>query len=445
MIDNVNINQLSPKATTPPGFGLDNLMFDFNKFAIDDTKDTLFDSIWNKSSQSSTLTKSSYVKNKSKSMSEMNLNLNIKKSLQTSIHNPQSHSKDNVKASHGVNNNSNVQAQLSKINHFNEYTIRLLLSDKEAGVIFKPEVNVLYNLSKNKVKVSITKPSIIPNINDRILTLQGTVENVAKSVSTLSRIWTQNEETSTIYIKSGINSRKLTEEHTFVRLLVCDLMIGSILGTKGSNVKQIESISGIKLIAFKGKLPECNDRMIELQGSVTSIYISMLIIGDKLYNCKILNGVVINYDPNNTVSGIVKDVLDKREPLHPYPGKRIGQVNQDTISPLHIRSSNESLKSSSLHYRSRSHPNMRKDPQVDNLMKREIIVHSDILYILQEKSKRDLDLLNSEEDSLLNISITQENFGYTKITIVGNQNSCLRAFNIYDFYIKVIRKDVKFI
>jgi heterogeneous nuclear rnp K-like protein 2 len=65
-------------------------------------------------------------------------------------------------------------------------------------------------------------------------------------------------------------------DYTTIKLLVAHQLMGSIIGKSGSKIKEIQEESGAKLVISKEMLPQSTERVIEVYGSVESMYVITL-------------------------------------------------------------------------------------------------------------------------------------------------------------------------
>jgi len=62
---------------------------------------------------------------------------------------------------------------------------------------------------------------------------------------------------------------------TTVRLLVAHSLMGSIIGKQGANIKQIQDMSSVRMVAAKEMLPQSTERIVEISGTPQSIGIAI--------------------------------------------------------------------------------------------------------------------------------------------------------------------------
>ncbi|KAF7339394.1 KH domain RNA-binding protein [Mycena sanguinolenta] len=124
-------------------------------------------------------------------------------------------------------------------------TLRALVSTKDAGV-----------------KAGVSK--VIQGVHERVLTVTGPVEGVAKAYTLIiSQLVATNPSSPTISSPSSV--------HTSIRLLISHNLMGTIIGRNGLKIKAIQDGSGTRMVASKDMLPQSTERIVEVQGSPEAI------------------------------------------------------------------------------------------------------------------------------------------------------------------------------
>ncbi|TBU48191.1 cytoplasmic protein [Dichomitus squalens] len=142
-------------------------------------------------------------------------------------------------------------------------TLRALVSTKDAGVIIgKAGKNVAELREQTGVKAGVSK--VIPGVHERVLTVTGSVEGVAKAYSLIvSQLVSVNPS-------SPVTSNS-SSPTTAIRLLISHNLMGSVIGRNGLKIKAIQDSSGARMVASKDMLPQSTERIVEVQGSSESI------------------------------------------------------------------------------------------------------------------------------------------------------------------------------
>ncbi|TFK30526.1 hypothetical protein FA15DRAFT_662494 [Coprinopsis marcescibilis] len=141
-------------------------------------------------------------------------------------------------------------------------TLRALVSTKDAGVIIgKAGKNVADLRDQTGVKAGVSK--VIPGVHERVLTVSGSVEAVAKAYNMIiSQLVLSNPTTPPV---------SSSTVHTSIRLLISHNLMGTIIGRSGLKIKAIQDGSGARMVASKEMLPQSTERVVEVQGSPDSI------------------------------------------------------------------------------------------------------------------------------------------------------------------------------
>lgn len=171
-------------------------------------------------------------------------------------------------------------------------TFRVLVSRREAGAIIgRSGDNITQIRTDNNVKAGVSK--VVDGCIDRILTVTGMVDNIpealvsiAKSV-TLANVETikQSRESGTdptslltyeYFPLKPLTQRPLFDDPTyaetiFLRLLVPNSQIGTLIGKGGSRIKHIQESCNVKMVASKGFLEGSTERLVELEGNETGV------------------------------------------------------------------------------------------------------------------------------------------------------------------------------
>ncbi|KAG1197097.1 hypothetical protein G6F35_012867 [Rhizopus arrhizus] len=181
------------------------------------------------------------------------------------------------------------QEILGKINS-DDLTLRALVSTKEAGIIIgKGGINVAQIREATGVKAGVSKS--VQGIPDRVLTISGTLQGVAKAYSLIAKTLS---ETLT-------NNKHIIH----LRLLVSHNLMGSVIGRQGAKIKQIQDTWGVRMVASKTLLPQSTERVIEMKGTVDGIYSAILDMGRCLMEDKERAYGTILYNPIKASQAII--------------------------------------------------------------------------------------------------------------------------------------------
>ncbi|KAJ7225432.1 hypothetical protein GGX14DRAFT_489389 [Mycena pura] len=145
----------------------------------------------------------------------------------------------------------------------NTLTLRALVSTKDAGVIIgKAGKNVADLREQTGVKAGVSK--VIPGVHERVLTVTGPVDGVAKAYALIiSQLVATTPSSPMISSQSSV--------HTSIRLLISHNLMGTIIGRNGLKIKAIQDGSGTRMVASKDMLPQSTERIVEVQGTPDAI------------------------------------------------------------------------------------------------------------------------------------------------------------------------------
>jgi len=149
-------------------------------------------------------------------------------------------------------------------------TLRSLLTTKGAGVVIGKAGKTVEQLREETgARAGVSK--VIHGVNDRVLTISGTVEQVHKAYGFIAKTFLESPN------PTGISSNTAS-----LRLLISNSLMGSIIGRQGSKIKQIQDISGVRMTANKDMLPQSTERIVEVEGSPESISLAVAEIAKSL-------------------------------------------------------------------------------------------------------------------------------------------------------------------
>ena len=198
---------------------------------------------------------------------------------------------------------------------------------QRAGVIIGRGGATIATLrSDSNVKAGVSK--VVPGVADRILSVGGSVDGVAKVRRITGDRTTPSDQpppTNQAYsivaqtilenpvpaLSSPADAPAPTPSTTTVRLLISHLLIGSVIGKGGAKIRQIQDISGARMVASKEMLPQSTERIVEVSGGAEGIRLAVAEIskcliedwdraqGTVLYHPGAEGGMVGNGFPSN--------------------------------------------------------------------------------------------------------------------------------------------------
>ncbi|KAI1267352.1 hypothetical protein F5Y18DRAFT_335645 [Xylariaceae sp. FL1019] len=145
-----------------------------------------------------------------------------------------------------------------------QLTLRAIVSSKEAGVIIgKGGKNVAELREETGVKAGVSK--VVQGVHDRVLTVTGGCEAIAKAYSIVARSLLEGAPAMGM---GGVIQQTGTHQ---IKLLISHNQMGTIIGRQGLKIKHIQDSSGVRMVAQKEMLPQSTERIVELQGSPDGI------------------------------------------------------------------------------------------------------------------------------------------------------------------------------
>ncbi|OLL26480.1 RNA-binding protein rnc1 [Neolecta irregularis DAH-3] len=171
---------------------------------------------------------------------------------------------NNENADEEPENDGDDQQSLDDEEYANtQVTMRALVSTKEAGVIIgKQGKNVSELRELLGVKAGVSK--VVQGVHDRVLTIVGTLEGVAKAYAHIAKtLLEQPPNPSAVSLK----------------LLISHQLMGTIIGRAGTRIKLIQDQSGCRMTAAKEMLPQSTERVVEIQGTPDAVNIAVWQVG----------------------------------------------------------------------------------------------------------------------------------------------------------------------
>ncbi|BGP28289.1 RNA binding protein, heterogenous nuclear RNP-K like protein [Rhodotorula toruloides] len=153
-------------------------------------------------------------------------------------------------------------------------TLRALVSSKEAGVIIgRAGATIAQIRTDANVKAGVSK--VVPGVPDRVLSIGGTVESVAKAYSLVAQTILENPVPSGSSPSGGDSSAVSPSASASIRLLISHLLIGSVIGKGGSKIRQIQELAQARMVASKEMLPQSTERIVEVTGQPGSVRLAV--------------------------------------------------------------------------------------------------------------------------------------------------------------------------
>lgn len=239
--------------------------------------------------------------------------------------NAEYHYDNNVQSSENSSGNND---DISK----SELTLRALVSTKEAGVIIgKAGKNVADIREQTGVKAGVSKA--IPGVHERVLTISGTLDGVAKAYSMIGA--TLIESPSPVGYSFSLSPAPPAGIAT-IRLLISHLQMGTIIGRQGTKIKSIQETFKVRMVASKEILPQSTERVVEIQGRPDGLKSSIYEIGKSLL------------EDWERAAGTIAYTPQPRQPLNNFNSPRFNNNNNNLNSTNILSESSNSSRLASL-------------------------------------------------------------------------------------------------
>jgi heterogeneous nuclear rnp K-like protein 2 len=197
-------------------------------------------------------------------------------------------------------------------------SLRALLTSKEAGIIIgKGGKNVLEIKESSGAKIRVSE--VVTGLNERVVTVSGSVDSIAKSFSMFfKRLLSESD-----------NSRNRPVSLT---ILIPHTRMGAIIGKGGSKIKEIQSNSGAKVSASELLLPNSTERALNISGTPESVDLAinsvLELIGEFLLSDYSRGSSIILYKPSLDYSYNFKNSRQGQAINNRRPKKENTKINE---------------------------------------------------------------------------------------------------------------------
>lgn len=182
-------------------------------------------------------------------------------------------------------------------------SFRVLVSDKESGCLIGQNGQVIDSIrEETNTKAAISR--LLPGSHERILTVSGTLDGSVLALLYFAQaLCNTAAEQYTFFPLKQLSSNPTVEgQSTVLRVLIPNSQIGSLIGSKGLRIQQIQSDFDISMIVSKSFLPASNERLVELQGAVDNLSDALRAIAQYLIEDSADISGTIHYDPKGAAS-----------------------------------------------------------------------------------------------------------------------------------------------
>ncbi|OBA22495.1 hypothetical protein METBIDRAFT_40296 [Metschnikowia bicuspidata var. bicuspidata NRRL YB-4993] len=169
--------------------------------------------------------------------------------------------------------------------------LRMFCPMKEAGVVVGKKGERITHI-REKAGVRIQVSENLKNVPERVVSVKGLAENVARAFGLITR---------TILDEPEDEPALMMSKHYVLRLLVPHPVIGYVIGKGGGKFREIEENSAAKLKAAELVLPYSTDRVLSVSGVADAIHIAVYYISQVLLEHKetLKKNKIIFYNPAN--------------------------------------------------------------------------------------------------------------------------------------------------
>lgn len=170
-------------------------------------------------------------------------------------------------------------------------SVRMLCPVKEAGIIVGKKGDTITHI-REKANVRIFISENLKNVPERVVSVKGSSENVARAFGLITRTILEEPEDEPASIMSKLYNMKLLVPHP---------MVGYVIGKSGSKFREIEENSAAKLKAAEQQLPFSTDRVLSVTGVADAIHIAIYYISQVMLEHKDVSKKhkIVFYNPAN--------------------------------------------------------------------------------------------------------------------------------------------------
>eukprot|EP00833_Pecoramyces_ruminatium_P004455 jgi/Orpsp1_1/1178487/evm.model.c7180000065515.1 len=320
----------------------------------------------------------------------------------------------------------------------NFLSLRSLVTIRDAGIIIgKGGKNVTEVREITGVKAAVSK--VLTGINERILTVTGNLDSVAKAYSSFANYLLENASVPCTNIYSNQfnflnhftnnnnhnnsnNNNGNSEPVTAIHLLINHLLLGSIIGKNGAKIKEIREASGARIVASKEMLPQSTERVIDIIGTVDAIHIAVHKIGECILN-DTEKTYCIQYSPTlrNNISTVYNQYRTFEQQQH-------NNANHDS----HYRDNHSSNGNSNFNDKRKNNNNGGNKPKAD-LDVRKINFPADMVGCIIGKGGKKITEIRNISGSKINISPIDASKNGSKVrefTITGTSENIDKALQL---------------
>ncbi|RLV96617.1 PAB1-binding protein 2 [Spathaspora sp. JA1] len=226
---------------------------------------------------------------------------------------------------------------------------RMYCPVKEASCIVGKKGEKINHL-REKANVRINISDNFKGVPERIVSVKGSSENVARAFGLITR---------TILDEPEDEPASMMSQQYNLKLLVPHPMIGFIIGKQGLKFREIEESSAAKLRAAEQPLPYSTDRVLSVTGVADAIHIAVYYIAQVMIEHKdcLKKNKIVYYNPSNYHHGNISSSMmalgaeQQQQPHHqqqqqsqqrdpynmPYGQQQPQQMQKPAASPYNFQ------------------------------------------------------------------------------------------------------------
>jgi len=169
--------------------------------------------------------------------------------------------------------------------------LRMYCPVKEASTIVGKRGDKINHI-REKANVRINVSDNLKDIPERIVTVRGSAENVARAFGLIAR---------TILEEPEDEPASMLSKQYNLKILIPHPMVGYIIGKGGTKFREIEENSAAKLKAAEQALPYSTDRVLAVTGVGDAIHIAIYYISQVIIEHKdcLKKNKIVYYNPAN--------------------------------------------------------------------------------------------------------------------------------------------------
>jgi len=202
---------------------------------------------------------------------------------------------------------------------------RLLVSNDESSIIIgRKGSNVERVRNESEALVTILKPNVHPNVNERVMVITGRPMQIASAISVIARILVENS-------RGTANPTTGAVDMITIKFLLHKFLAGCIIGQGGNIMKEIQTSTNVRISVSTEALGGSTEKSCSVTGTPDSVHAASLRIIDQLVTNPLRPGCsTVLYVPGQRLAPGEFYPLSAQEGYYgastaPYGGDQYGQ------------------------------------------------------------------------------------------------------------------------